>query len=58
MMFAFFLVQCFAAPFIDPVNNASEWFSRLSYMLTAGIGLLSALNVKGESFIEGPLLYW
>ncbi|KDQ13737.1 hypothetical protein BOTBODRAFT_111078 [Botryobasidium botryosum FD-172 SS1] len=56
-MFAFFLVQCFAAPFVDPVNNASEWFSRLSYMLTAIVGLLAALNVKGTGFIEGPVLY-
>lgn len=56
-MFGFFLVQCFLAPFLDPVNNASEWTSRLNYVLTSSLSLAVALNVPGQDFLNGPLLY-
>ena len=56
-MLAFFLVQCILAPFLDPINNASEWTSRLNYVLTSALSLAIALNVPGQSFLNGPLLY-
>lgn len=56
-MLVFFLLQCFWAPFIDPVNNASEWMSRLSYVLTSLVGLAIATGVPGQVVYDGPLLY-
>lgn len=56
-MLAFFFVQCFLAPFLDPVDNASEFTSRMNYVLTAGLSLGVALNLPGKSLLTGPLLY-
>lgn len=56
-MLLFFIVQCFAVPFIDPVSNASEWVSRLNYVSTSLVGLLVAFNVPGTTFLNGPVLY-
>jgi hypothetical protein len=56
-MFAFFLVQCFLAPFLEPVNNASEFTSRINYVLTAALSLGVALNIPGKDLLTGPLLY-
>ena len=47
-MVVFFLVQCFAAPFLDPVSNASEWTSRMNYVLTA---LLSPLRLSHDEIL-------
>ena len=56
-MFGFLVLQCFLGPFVEPINNAGEWISRLNYCLTAIVGLLVALNVPGQSIINGPVLY-
>lgn len=56
-MLCFFLVQCLLAPFLDPLSNASEFTSRLNYVLTSIIALLVALNVPGESIWDGAVLY-
>lgn len=56
-MLAFFLVQCFLAPFLDPVNNASEWTSRLNYVLTSAVSLVVAANIPGKDIFNGPVLY-
>ena len=56
-MLVFFSLQCIYSPFLNPVNNASEWFSRLNYVLTSAVSLAVALNVPGESIIDGPVLY-
>ncbi|THH34000.1 hypothetical protein EUX98_g138 [Antrodiella citrinella] len=56
-MLSFFLVQCILVPFLDPVSNASEWISRLNYVLTSALSLAIALNVPGQAFLNGPLLY-
>ena len=56
-MVVFFLAQCFAAPFLDPVSNASEWTSRMNYVLTALLALLVALNVPGHDAFSGWVLY-
>lgn len=53
----FFAIQWTFSPFLDPVNNASEWMSRLNYVLTSLVALLVALNVPGNNFIGGPILY-
>jgi hypothetical protein len=53
----FFGLQCYFAPFMDPVGNASEWISRLNYVTTAGVALAIALNVPGQDIINGPILY-
>ena len=54
---AFFAMQCFLAPFLDPVGNASEWMSRVNYVLTTIVSLLVALDVPGQDIINGPVLY-
>jgi hypothetical protein len=54
---AFFLLQCFFAPFLDPVNNASEWTSRLNYVATAAVSLGVALNLPGKNALNGPVIY-
>ncbi|KZT30532.1 hypothetical protein NEOLEDRAFT_1053472 [Neolentinus lepideus HHB14362 ss-1] len=53
----FFLLQCFFAPFLDPVNNASEWVSRMNYISTAAVALLVILDVPGSSILDGAVLY-
>jgi hypothetical protein len=53
----FFAVQWMFSPFRDPVNNASEWVSRLNYVLTSLVALLVALDVPGKNIINGPILY-
>ncbi len=53
----FFALQWIFSPFLDPVNNASEWVSRLNYVLTSLVALLVALDVPGKDFIGGPILY-
>ncbi|KAI0274852.1 hypothetical protein BC834DRAFT_814779 [Gloeopeniophorella convolvens] len=54
----FFVLQWILSPFLDPVNNASEWMSRLNYVLTSLVSLLVALDVPGRSVIDGPVLYF
>lgn len=56
-MCAFLLVQCFIAPFVDPVNNASEFTSRINYVATSALSLGVALDIPGQSLLTGPLLY-
>lgn len=56
-MAAFFARQCVLVPFLDPVSNASEWMSRLNYVLTAVIALCVVLDVPGEGVLDGPVLY-
>ncbi|KAF7306895.1 hypothetical protein MIND_00482000 [Mycena indigotica] len=53
----FFIAQCVLAPFLDPVNNASEWVSRLNYVLTAVLALIVALDVPGKSIFDTYILY-
>nr|GAT44157.1 predicted protein [Mycena chlorophos] len=53
----FFVAQCILAPYVDPVNNASEWMSRLNYVLTAVLALLVVLNVPGEAILDTYVLY-
>ncbi|KAI9511798.1 hypothetical protein F5148DRAFT_1315259 [Russula earlei] len=53
----FFAMQWAFSPFRDPVNNASEWVSRLNYVLTSLVALLVALGVPGKDVINGPILY-
>jgi len=53
----FFALQWMFSPFRDPVNNASEWVSRLNYVLTSLVALLVALDVPGKDIINGPILY-
>ncbi|KAG8742758.1 hypothetical protein FRC10_000925 [Ceratobasidium sp. 414] len=56
-MAGFLVLQTVAAPFVDPVNNANEWTSRMNFVLTALLGLLVALNVPGQTFWNGWGLY-
>ena len=53
----FFALQWLFSPFRDPVNNASEWVSRLNYVLTSLVALLVALGIPGKNIIDGPVLY-
>lgn len=57
VMSVFFLLQCFFAPFLDPVNNASEWTSRLNYVLTSAVSLAVALEISIEATLDGVVLY-
>ncbi|KAH9950392.1 hypothetical protein B0H21DRAFT_723250 [Amylocystis lapponica] len=56
-MFVFLVLQCFLAPFINPINNASEWTSRLNYLLTSAVALGVALNLPGKNILNGAILY-
>lgn len=56
-MVTWFFIQCFLAPFVDPVNNASEWISRLNYVLTSGLGLCVALIPSTSGVLNGIVLY-
>ncbi|KAF9496158.1 hypothetical protein BDN71DRAFT_1482328 [Pleurotus eryngii] len=53
----FFVAQCLLAPFLDPVNNASEWVSRLNYLTTAAVALGVALNIPGKDILNTYILY-
>lgn len=53
----FFLAQCTLSPFLDPVNNASEWTSRLNYVTTATTALAITLDVPGKKIVETYVLY-
>ncbi|KIY64816.1 hypothetical protein CYLTODRAFT_357890 [Cylindrobasidium torrendii FP15055 ss-10] len=53
----FFGAHCYWTPFLDPVNNASEWVSRLNYVLTSIVALLLALNVPGNEIYNVYVLY-
>ncbi|CAK5280520.1 unnamed protein product [Mycena citricolor] len=57
LMVGFFLAQCILGPFLDPVNNASEWMSRLNYVLTAALALAISLNVHGQNILNTYVLY-
>ncbi|KAF8898790.1 hypothetical protein BD779DRAFT_1430682 [Infundibulicybe gibba] len=56
-MVVFFVIQCLFAPFLDPVNNASEWTSRLNYVTTAAVALAVALSVPGKNILNTYVLY-
>ena len=56
-MLVFFIMQCVFAPFLDPVNNASEWFSRLNYVLTSATSLAVALDIPGQEIFNTVVLY-
>jgi len=53
----FFIAQIVLAPFLDPVNNASEWTSRLNYVTTATTALLLNLDIPGKKIIDTYVLY-
>lgn len=53
----FFLAQSIYSPFLDPLNNASEWTSRLNYVLTATVALFVALNIPGKEIFSTYVLY-
>ncbi|PPQ62841.1 hypothetical protein CVT24_000535 [Panaeolus cyanescens] len=53
----FFIAQCIFAPFLDPINNASEWTSRLNYLTTASTALAVTLNIPGKEILESYVLY-
>lgn len=53
----FFLRQCILGPFLDPINNANEWVSRMNYVLTATVALLVILEVPGEDILNTYVLY-
>ena len=56
-MLGFFVTQCVAAPCLDPVGNASEFTSRMNYVLTSLLALLVALKLPGQSAFNGWVLY-
>ncbi|GJJ08808.1 hypothetical protein Clacol_003027 [Clathrus columnatus] len=55
-MVGFLAVQTKFGPFLNPVSNASEWFSRLGYVVFAFFGLIVALHIpksaQGFSFSQ------
>jgi hypothetical protein len=53
----FFIAQCIFSPFLDPVNNASEWTSRLNYVTTATTALAITLNIPGKEIVDTYVLY-
>lgn len=53
LLFAHLSVQ----PFVDMISNRSELVSRCGYVMTAVIGLLVALQVKGSTVYQSALLY-
>ncbi|TFK77139.1 hypothetical protein BDN72DRAFT_953613 [Pluteus cervinus] len=53
----FFLAQCVFAPFLDPINNASEWTSRVNYVLTSAVALAVTLNTPGQDVLNTIVLY-
>ena len=54
---AFFGAQCLYAPFLDPVNNASEWISRLNYIMTSAVALAIQLDAPGKELLNSYVLY-
>lgn len=54
---SFFVVQCIYAPFLDPVQNASEWVSRLNYVVTSALALAVAFDVPGKELLDTYVLY-
>lgn len=56
-MTALLVLQSVAAPFMDPVSNASEWVSRAGYVVTAILGVGSVIGGKTKGILEGPILY-
>ncbi|KAI0936419.1 hypothetical protein AcV5_004565 [Taiwanofungus camphoratus] len=56
-MLVYFIFQCVFAPFLNPVNNASEWTSRMNYVLTSAIALGVALDIPGQKILNGVVLY-
>jgi hypothetical protein len=56
-MIGFFLAQCILAPFLDPVNNASEWVSRLNYVITASVALAVAFDIPNKDILNTYVLY-
>jgi hypothetical protein len=54
----FFIAQCIYTPFMDPINNASEWTSRLNYLTTSITALAITLNIPGKDIIDSYVLYW
>lgn len=59
VMAGFWVLQSLVAPYLDPINNASEWVSRASYTITAGIGVVgvSGASDSVKKAFEGPFLY-
>jgi hypothetical protein len=53
----FFGMQCWLVPFLDPVSNASEWFSRGNYVFTSILALLVAIGIPGKGALSGWVLY-
>lgn len=53
----FFILQCVTGPFSNPVNNASEWTSRLNFVLTSVVALGTVLDVPGKELLDGVILY-
>jgi hypothetical protein len=53
----FFVVHCAVAPFLNPINNASEFSSRMNYVSTTLLAMLVAIQVKGSSAFDGWVLY-
>lgn len=58
-MSCFLVVQSVLTPFLDPVNNASEWVSRAGYVAFAVLGLAAAFNlpIGIKNALNGPVLY-
>jgi len=54
---AFFISQSTFAPFLDPVNNASEWTSRLNYLSTSTTALVITLSIPAKEIFESYVLY-
>ena len=55
-MLVYFVLQGVFAPFLNPVNNASEWISRLNYVLTSAVALGVALDIPGSNILDGVVL--
>lgn len=55
----FFIQQCLATPFLGDSNNAQEWVSRLSFVLTSGVSLALAVDVpaNGKYILENYIIY-
>ncbi|KAF8961003.1 hypothetical protein BDZ97DRAFT_1830853 [Flammula alnicola] len=55
----FFIAQCIYAPFLEPVNNASEWTSRLNYLSTSATALAITLTTSDQvkNILDSYVLY-
>jgi hypothetical protein len=56
-MTGFFLLQCFLSPFVNPIENASEFTSRLNYVATAAVALAVIADIPAQKTLNGPVLY-